>query len=302
MNEGHYPPPKQLGLAIHVLLILVLGGLSGWGIWNLTFVQVGPNFVIFLLDALLALVPLPLFVYRAYALMRADYILDRDSLELRWGLRDEDIPLTDIEWLRPATDLTTPLRLPWLPLPGAVLGLRRHPDLGVVEFLAADPRNLLLVATSKRVYAISPTNAARFAQTFARTIEMGSLLPAEAKSVYPSFIFSRAWEHTLARFMWLAGLFLNIGLVIWVMLTIPTLNQVTLGFASSGGTLPPSPASQLILLPVVSSFLYVVGSAAGLYFYRWETHRFLALVLWASSAFSTLLFLLAVLFIISTPV
>ena len=302
MNEGHYPPPKQLGLLIHIILILVLSGLAAWGIWNLMRVEAGLNFVIFLLDALLSLVPLPLFVYRAYALTRADYILDRDSLELRWGLRDEDIPLTDIEWLRPSSDLTTPLRLPWLPIPGAVLGLRRHPDLGVVEFLAADPRNILLVATSKRVYAISPTNAAKFAQTFARTIEMGSLLPAEAKSVYPSFIFSRAWDNTLARFLWLVGLFLNIGLAVWVILTIPTLNQVSLGFAPSGAALSPSPASQLILLPIESAFLFLAGLFVGLYFYRWETHRVLAVIIWASSALTSLLFLLAVLFIISTPV
>ena len=158
------------------------------------------------------------------------------------------------------------------------------------------------MATSKRVYAISPTNAARFAQTFARTIEMGSLLPAEPKSVYPSFIFSHAWENPLARFLWLAGLFLNIGLVVWVVLTIPTLNQVSLGFAPSGAALTPSPASQLILLPIISSFLFLVGLFSGLYFYRLETHRILALILWASSALSALLFLLAVLFIISTPV
>ena len=302
MNEGHYPPPKQLGLLIHIILILVLSGLAGWGIWNLTRAQAGPNFAIFLLDTLLSLVPLPLFIYRTYALARADYILDRDSLELRWGLRDEDIPLTDIEWLRPSSDLTTPLRLPWLPIPGAVLGLRRHPDLGVVEFLAADPRNILLVATSKRVYAISPTNAAKFAQTFARTIEMGSLLPAEAKSVYPSFIFSRAWDNTLARFLWLVGLFLNIGLAVWVILTIPSLGQVSLGFAPSGAALSPSPASQLILLPIESAFLFLGGLFAGLYFYRWETHRVLAVIIWISSTLTSLLFLLAVLFIISTPV
>jgi Bacterial PH domain len=302
VNDGHYPPPKQFGLLVHTLLMLIMVGLAGWGIWNLTFARAGPNYAIFLLDALLALVPLPLFIYRAYALTRADYILDRDSLELRWGLRDEDIPLTDIEWLRPASDLTTPLRLPWLPIPGAVLGLRRHPDLGMVEFLAASSRNLLLVATSKRVYAISPTNAARFAQTFARTIEMGSLLPAEAKSIYPSFIFSRAWENALVRFLWLAGLFLNVGLAVWVMLTIPSLTQVSLGFGPSGATLPPSPATQLILLPIISSFLFLMGLFAGMYFYRWETHRVLAVIIWASSALTGLLFLVAVLFIISAPV
>jgi len=302
VNEDHYPPSKRLGLLIHIALVLVLLGLAGWGIWNLTFAEVGPNFVIFLLDVLLALIPVPLFIYRAYALMRADYILDRDSLEIRWGLRDEDIPLTDIEWLRPASDLTTPLRLPWLPIPGAVLGLRRHSDLGVVEFLAADPKNILLVATSKRVYAISPTNAAKFAQTFARTIEMGSLLPAKSKSIYPSFIFSRAWENPLARFLWLAGLFLNIGLAVWVMLTIPTLNQVSLGFGPTGAALSPSPASQLILLPIESALLFLVGLFAGMYFYRWENHRVLAVIIWASSALTSLLFLLAVLFIISTPI
>jgi len=300
VNEGHYPPPKQLGLLVHIIFILAMGGLAAWGIWNLTFTRVGPNFVIFLLDTLLALVPLPLFIYRAYALARAEYILDRDSLEIRWGLRDEDIPLTDIEWLRPASDLTTRLRLPWLPIPGAVLGLRRHPDLGVVEFLAASSRNLLLVGTSKRVYAISPANAARFAQTFARTIEMGSLTPAEAKSVYPSFLFSRAWENPLTRFLWLAGLFLNIGLVIWVMMAIPTLSQVSLGFAPSGAALTPSPASQLILLPIVSAFLFLMGLFTGLYFYRWQTHQVLAVVIWVSSTLTSLLFLLGVLFIIST--
>jgi hypothetical protein len=302
VNDGHYPPPKRIGLLIHSVLILALVGLSAWGIWNMAFAEVGSNFVIFLLGVLLALVPVPLFVYRAYALMRADYILDRDSLELRWGLRDEDIPLTSIEWMRPASALTTPLRLPWLPIPGAILGLRRHPDLGVVEFLAADSRNLLLVATSKRVYAISPTNAAKFAQTFARTIEMGSLTPAESKSIYPSFIFTQAWDIPLVRFLWLVGLFLNIGLIIWAGMTIPTLNQVSLGFAPSGATLPPSPAQQLILLPIVSSFMFLMGLGFGLYFYRWETHRVLAIVLWISSTLASLLLLLAMLFIVSTPV
>ena len=62
VNDGHYPPPKRFGLLVHTILVLMLVGLSGWGIWNLTFAEVGPNFVIFLLDALLALVPVPLFV------------------------------------------------------------------------------------------------------------------------------------------------------------------------------------------------------------------------------------------------
>lgn len=301
MNEDHYPPPKQLGLLVHLAILVVLVALVFWGIWNLTRSEVGPDFIVYLLDAVFAFVPMPLFAYRAYALWRADYILDRDSLELRWGLRDEDIPLTDIEWLRPVSDLTTPLRLPWLPLPGAVLGLRRHPDLGVVEFIASSNRNLLLVGTARRIYAISPTNAAEFVRKFARTIEMGSLIPAEPKSVFPSFLFTRAWEQPFVRFLWLMGVFLNVGLVVWVSLLIPTIIQVSLGFTPSGEPFPPSPAIQLILLPIISSFLFVFGLLAGLYFYRWEDHHVLAVAIWASSTLMSALILLSMLFVVVVP-
>ena len=102
--------------------------------------------------------------------------------------------------------------------------------------------------------------------------------------------------------LWLAGLFLNIGLAVWVMLTIPAFNQVSLGFAPSGAALPPSPAGQLILLPIESAFLWLTGLFAGMYFYRWPTHRILAMIIWGSSALTSLLFLLAVLFIVSTPI
>jgi uncharacterized membrane protein len=97
-------------------------------------------------------------------------------------------------------------------------------------------------------------------------------------------------------------LFLNVGLVVWVLLTIPTLNQVSLGFAPTGAVLSPSPASQLILLPIESVLLFMTSLFLGMYFYRWESHRVLAVIIWASSALTSLLFLLAVLFIISTPV
>ena len=70
-------------------------------------------------------------------------------------------------------------------------GTRRHPDLGMVEFIASDSRNIILIATSKRIFAISPMDAGLLVRTFARATEMGSLTPAEPKSVYPSFIITR---------------------------------------------------------------------------------------------------------------
>ncbi len=228
--------------------------------------------------------------------------MDRDSLAINWGLRVENIPLTDIEWMRPADDLTNPLVLPTLPLPGALLGVRRHSDLGLVEFLAADAKKLLLIATAKRVFVISPEDPASLTQTFARATEMGSLAPVEAKSVYPSFIVTQAWESGLARYLWLTALFLNLGLFVWASLIIPSTPRVALGPQFIGSALETVPSSQLIIFPVASLMLSTAGWVAGLYFYRWDRERVLAFIVWGSSTLTSLLFLLAVLFIITTPV
>jgi hypothetical protein len=297
MNIGHFPPPKRLGLLIHGGILIMLALISVTGFYYLSRVEVGPGFVFWLLVALLGFAPIPFFGYRAYSLFRANYILDRDSLALIWGLRVEDIPLNDIEWIRHVNDLTHPLKTPGFSLPGGILGVRRHPDLGVVEYLASESKKILLVATAKRIFAISPNDPTALMQTFARATEMGSLTPAEAKSAYPSFVIGQAWENSLVRFLWLSGLFLNIGLFVWVSSIIPLISRVSLGFQAES-----VPSTQLIILPIVSLLLFVLGWLAGLYFYRWDKERALAFIVWASSALTSLFFLVAVFFVINTPV
>lgn len=301
-KTGHFPPARRFGLLIHMVIIAVLAAASIFGFANLSRSQVGPQFVLFVLLGLLAAAPIPFFAYRAYALLRADYYIDRDSLAMLWGLRVEDIPLTDIEWVRPASDLTSPLLLPRFRLPGAILGTRRHPDLGLVEFIASSSRNIILIATSKRVFAISPQNPAGLVQTFARATEMGSLMPTEAKSVYPSFIITQAWESPVARFLWITGLLLNLGLIVWVGILIPSLSQIPFGFDPFGAPTEMASSAQLILLPLVSASLFGIGIAAGLSFYRWDRQRPLAFIVWASGTLCAFLFLMAVLFLVSTPV
>lgn len=301
MKTGYFPPLKRRGLLLHAILLTILLVVSGWGFWNLSSADVGLSFVLYLLVGLVFFAPIPVLGYRAYALARAVYILDRDSLELRWGLRDEDIPLTDIEWVRPAGDLSRPLLTPPLPMPGAVLGLRRHPDLGVVEFIASERNHLLLVATAKRVFAISPERAAEFAQTFAHATEMGSLTPSESKSVFPSFVVTQAWESGLARYLWLTALFLNLGLFVWVSLVIPSFPRVALGF-NPDRTPSAVPSVQLIIVPLASIFLALIGWIAGLYFYRWEKQRLLSFIVWTSGTLTSLFFLVAVLFIVTTAI
>lgn len=296
-----YPPPRR-GLTLQVTLIIVATILAALFAILASQEPIGLRFTIYILVAAFAFFPLPFLVYWLYSLNRANYSLDREKLTLTWGLRVEQIPISEVEWVRPLEALASPLALPIVHLPGAIMGLRRHPDLGPVEFLASDAKALLLVATSKRVYVISPQDTSGFMQNIQRAIEMGSLSPAEPESVYPGFVVVQSWESILARYIWLSGLFLNIGLLVWVTLMIPSLGRIPLGFLPSGAAGELVPGSGLILLPVVSFFSYLTGWAAGLTFYRRPDHRPLAYIVWASGVFSTLLFLVAVMLIVVTPV
>jgi hypothetical protein len=301
LETGRFPPAKRGGLAFHGLLITLLASLSAWGFWSLAGIELGPTFVLYLLFGIITFAPIPILGYRAFALYRAQYRLDRDSLELRWGLRDENIPLSDIEWVRPIGDLTHPLLAPPTALPGAILGLRRHRDLGIVEFLASRRRGLLLVGTPGRVYAISPADPSEFLETFARAVELGSLREAKPKSQFPSLVFANAWESGVVRYLWLATLFLNLGLAAWISMLIPSSPTFALGFRPDRGP-DEVPSSQLIIIPLLSALLSLVGWMAGLFFFRWSKRRALSILVWGSGALSSLLFVLAVLFIVITPI
>jgi hypothetical protein len=299
MNEF---PPSRNGLIIHIFLSVALGAISLGAFWVAFQTPVGLVFTFYVLLFVFTAIPTPILAYRAYALTRANYLLSRDNLRLVWGLRVEDIPVTDVEWVRPVAGQTPPLALPFFRLPGGILGVTRQRELGRVEFLAAETNTLLLVATAKKVFAISPANPAAFVTAFQKAIEMGSLANLEPHSQYPTFVVARAWESPLTRFVWLAGAFLNIGLLLWVTALAPGLARVALGFTPEGLPQPPVPGAQLILLPILSAILFIVSWLTGLFLYRRNDQRILAVVIWTSSAFASLLFLVAVFFLITTPV
>jgi hypothetical protein len=294
-------PPRRLGGMLHFVLILVLASIVAVLVFLLIRQPVSLIFTIMIVLALLALIPIPILAYRLYSLYNANYSINREQLTIKWGLRAEQIPASEIEWVRPLTALSGPIPKPFIRLPGSVLGMRHHPDLGPIEFLASDEKSLLLVATSRKIFAISPEDPVNFLQEIQRAIEMGSLTPAAPKSVFPSFIVAQAWDSIVARYLWLAGFFINIGLFAWVSLLTPARAAISLGFLPSGAARPASPGYSLILLPIVSIFFYLVGWGFGLIIYRRENQRPMAYIVWTGGVVSSLLFLLAVLFIVITP-
>lgn len=294
-----FRPPRQPGMAILVALLVVCLGILAAAGWQMNESSAGgERFIIVLLLALTGLLPLPWLAYHLYALQRAVYLLDRDKLTLRWGLRLEQIPIADVEWVRPASAQADAPRPP-LHLPGLILGRRRHVAWGEVEFLASSTQNLLFVGSARRVYAISPAETRDFLVTFQRVLESGSLIAAPAQSVYPSFVVTQAWNSPWARFCWTAAFLLNLGLLLWTVWLIPSLSRVSLGFLPNRQPAAPVPGEYLLLLPIVSLSFFFASWAAGLFLYRHAEQRPLAHVLWLGNLIGSVFFLFALYFTVS---
>ncbi|MBI9043011.1 MAG: PH domain-containing protein [Anaerolineaceae bacterium] len=293
-----FKPHRQTGMIIHLGFILVLGALGTIFFFLALEQQEGSRLILFIALALLILAPLPLLIYRAFALLQARYDLERDGLRIRWGLRAEDIPLPDIEWIRPASDLGYRMPLPLLRWPGAILGNRMVEGLGPVEYMASDFLNMLLVATPTKIYAISPEQPGLFLNTFQRTTEMGSPTPLESQSTLPAIFFRKVWNDIRARILIIAGSFLAFALFAIVSVAIPSRERIALGFSSSGKPLPAGPSESLILLPALAGLVFFLNLFLGLYFFRSENHKVLAYILWTGSSLTSILLLIAVGFIL----
>ncbi len=300
MTEStQFSPPRRRGLIIHIGLLLISLGVGAVFFLMATQQQAGVAFMLYLLAALLLLAPAPLLAYRAYALLGAGYALQRDGLRIRWGLRAEDIPLPQVEWVRAASDLGYALPLPPLALPGAILGTRQTADLGLIEFMASDLDTLMLVATPQKVYAVSPTDMQGFSRAFQYSMEMGSITPMPVLSVKPVAFLSGVWQSRFARWLLLSGVLVNLGLFILVSLAIAGRATVSLGFDLNGAPVEAGASARLLLLPVLSVLIYVADLIAGLFFYRHPHERPVALMLWLSAAVTAVVLVIAAIVLLS---
>jgi len=291
-------PPLLAGRIFHTatIILLIIAGL--WGLGSAARAQVGPVFLLELIPTLLALPLVPFLSYRLYTLYNAQYTLKRDHLLLQWGWRVERIPMNTIEWILPATDLETPLQLPWLRWPGAILGHRQTPDKRIVEFLATQPHNLLLIGTPERIFAISPSDPNAFLQAHQRLIELGSLTISTSESIHPSFLIARVWSTLPARYLLLIGAVLCFVLLAWTTIVIGQNSQIFLGFTPQGLPNEPLPSIQLMLLPILGITAYLFNSLLGFFFYRRDDQHAWTYLLWSNSILMVSIFLVAIYYLL----
>jgi hypothetical protein len=295
MAESYeFAPPRRWGLILHYMTALVLLMACGTVFWYTTQQAVGLTFVLLLLLSLALVAPMLASIYRAYSLLQASYLLERDGLRLRWGLRAEDIPLPDVEWVRPASDLQIRLPRPFLSFPGSLLGEVNVPGLGTVEYLASGSRTMLLVATRHKIYAISPADPLAFVTAFQRVIEMGSISPIKPVSTVPAAFLQAVWTNLAVRILWITSLVLLAVLFATVVLLIPARASISLGFTPGGLPVEPGPPELLLLLPVLGTLTFILDMLAGLYFYRHISQRPVAFLFWGANVVTPILLLAAV--------
>jgi hypothetical protein len=294
-REFRFNPPIRAGLFFHGAGILILTVASGWGLWRATNAQVGPLFLLYLLLPLLGIFIIPFLAYRVYALWKASYLIERDGFHLFWGLREEAIPMDQVQWVRSSNDLELHLRLPRLRWPGAVLGDREQLDGAQIEYLSAQSAPLILIATPERIYAISPAKPDEFLRISQKFAELGSLTPFSARSLYPSFLLARVWAVRPARYLLIAGLALTLILFVAASLLIPSRPTVLLRPNLADAV----PSVQVLLLPLINGFFYLADVLLGLFFFRRQGEQIIAYILWGSGVFTSLLFLSALIFVIT---
>ena len=300
MDEQYvFFPPNRSGVIFHLSSIAILTLAGAWGLWNAFRVDLGPTFFLYLLPFMIALPLVPILIYRLSSLENASYTLERESIRLRWGWRIELIPMPNVQWVRTAVDLGRSLPRPRLRWPGAVYGTRRYPGGRIdIEYMASTTKGLLVIATSEKFFAISPANTDNFLITYQHFTEMGSLLPPPASSVYPTNLIARLWGTRPARNLVLLGAILSLSLLIYVSISISSVETVSLGITPSGEPRTPIPSVRLTLLPVLNYFAYMIDLLLGFVFFRRTETHYLAYLLWGTSIFVSILFFIAVFFIL----
>ena len=286
-------PYRRSGLIFHGLVGMVLTGLVVFLIWTAFQQPTRGLLFLFLVIGIVLLAPLGFTAYRLYALMHANYEIDRDGLRIHWGLRVEEIPLIEIEWARPVEELGEDLPAPVFSLPGAYLGSVHLPHLGEVEFAASGMQGLVVVASNRKVIAVSPEDSQGFIKAFQQAAEMGSLAPIDSYSTRPGRfivqVLKDRWSLRLLAILVIAA----IGLVVAGSLLALGRETISIGYAPNGLPLEAVPGSNLLLLPVLGLMVFALDIAGGLYFFPRKNLRLASYAIWGAGIVTMLLLIAA---------
>ena len=259
-----FSPPKGKSLAINgvvtailiavILFLLISGSMSVQGWLSILFIGVG----------LLLLIPLALAIYRIITIATTVYSLNRDTLEVKWGLRRELIPMREIAWIHPVSDFETPLPLGFTLVKGSYYGERTVNGLGKTLFVATAPDQMVLIKLSEAYLVISPEEITSFIESWKQFSQLGSLQQIEPESENLRMLWRRLMDDILAKRLLLGVAISFLVLLVSTAIIVGLLQQVV------WVSMEPVPSPRLFLLPLISLFFNVLNILTGLFLYLQE--------------------------------
>jgi hypothetical protein len=232
---------------------------------------------------LLALVITLIALYWTAISGKLVYHLNRNGLEIQWGLTQHRIPFENIENVIPGQDVSTSTRFWGLNIFGLRLGWGRWPERGLLKFYATAPvSDSVLVVTAERTYVISPRQSTRFLQAWQERQTLGPTQhwPAEVRRSWPLntplLVDRLAWGLLgIAFLLWLALL----GYIAFTFTELPSVLPVH--FNTLGRADRIAEKSTLLILPAVGAIVLIANALLGELVYRRE--KLAAYFLWGSA-------------------
>ena len=292
-NEYLFSPGRAAGLTLLIFLALVLIAINLFFFYLFSHQQPGPIFFLTFIVSVGFLIPVAIVLYRIYGLIASRYQITRSAILLKWGLRSETIPLSDINWIRRPEEMTVEVPWPPLPMPGAYVGSVRTDDQSAIDFMASDVNKMIFIGTTDQIYGISPSDPELFFQGFERVLQMGTLSDAERMTIRPADWVTASYGNRIARYSLFLSLILLLLLSLWIGFRITATETVRLGFTAAGTPNRPIPARNILILPVLAAVFWLVNLIFGIQLYKSQSLRRSAELLWAGSPLILFCFLIA---------
>jgi len=213
-----------------------------------------------------------LYAYWTWGCFTLSYIIDRNSLSIRWGGLRQVIPIGNIEALVPAV-AGEPLQIEGVSWVGHHVGRATVEPFGEVLFYSShrEPDEVLYVQTPWEVYAISVPDNDAFAAALEAHRERGILFE-QRQAVHRWGIAAQSfWLDPTARVLTLVLIGAFLVVLAYVLDTYPDLSQtVRLRFPSLGGIIQVSDKSQLLDIPRSALGFAAVNLGLAVLLHGWE--------------------------------
>ncbi len=214
-----------------------------------------------------------LFGYWTWGCISMCYIIDRNSLSIRWGSMRQIVPLSNIERLIPgAADNETP-NIEGVNWPGHHVGRGDVPTLGPVMFYSTHKAmdDVLYVQTPTETYAISVPDQIAFAKAVQENQMRGPLFEQRQEVQRTGVAVQSFWLDSTARLLTVLLIGAFIVAAGYVLKTYPGLDQsVALRFPAFGGVARVTDKSELLDIPRSAAAFVCLNLVLAVALHPWE--------------------------------